>query len=473
MIRPPTYVYTDEDEICRLAVAVNKKHSIGSCIAWNEVPYLQELLVRIDHFLRMFACVDPTNNTKMRYQKTMHNLQHQLHNIRRFGPVQCSKVHCWAFGSSVCSMDNDDADLDVCIDGQIENAPSNTFDDDYTGQRQLSAAARFSKQKFLHVLADRLIDDGIAEDLERVMHARVPVFNYIDTETKVKCDLVVGGPEMRLKSTILGLLSKMDWRFSALVKLVKSWANANKLVDAPSGMLNSYSLKLLVLFFLQTRPTPVLPVLCELLPTGTDKPLGASVRLGDRFATESAARFSNLVVDGILQWQNVHEERNKESLAELLLGFFTFLRVLLRTSGELSQHISVDNVLQSLRVDTWSGCLKHEKYVGDKAYHLWVDDPLESREDNAARSLSLAGFHEIERCLGQFLDKLRVTASQKISNADILIILHEIVPDLKSLRNKIMHLRLDQTPAQKVVRFVDNFPGHSSYCTGVEITHHI
>lgn len=60
---------------------------------------------------------------------------------------------------------------------------------------------------------------------------------------------------------------RIDDRFPALCLLVKHWAKRNKIGDAMNGFLNSYSIILLVIHFLQVAITPaILPNLQALYP---------------------------------------------------------------------------------------------------------------------------------------------------------------------------------------------------------------
>lgn len=60
---------------------------------------------------------------------------------------------------------------------------------------------------------------------------------------------------------------RVDDRFPALCLLIKHWAKRNSISDAMSGMLNSYSLILLVIHFLQVAIKPaILPNLQDCFP---------------------------------------------------------------------------------------------------------------------------------------------------------------------------------------------------------------
>lgn len=360
------------------------------------------------------------------YAQCLGSLQRVLDTMDTFGPVACSRLKAYAFGSTVCGMQNMASDLDICIDGKIESAPKNTWEE-YNHLNMLSSVVRFSKQKFLHELADLLIHKKVADEstLERVIHARIPVFNYIDRETGVKCDIIVGSETFRFKATILALLGSIDWRFLALVRLVKLWASHHKLLDASLGMLNSYSLKLLVLFHLQNRPIPVLPTLC--IGSGNERPIQNGPNRTDSHQ-ESTLRMLDYI-DGFkrksVAFQSNRNENlgdwNTESLSELFVSFMRFIADL----TSLEYIVGDVTLMQRLKVDAWDGSfLYSHKSDTERAYHLYIRDPFESKPDNAARSLSLAGEREIQAHSVSFCDAFTQTCGiENPTYNDILVLL--------------------------------------------------
>lgn len=342
--------------------------------------------------------------------KALANIQGVLAGIRRFGPVRCSGLEANFAGSSVSAMAVEGSDIDMCVEGTIVDAPYNTWEDGSGAPSfKLSGVVRFSKQKFLHVLADKLEESEIATNLERVMHARIPVFNYVDKMTGLHCDVIVGGPESRIKPTVLGLLGHVDWRFQCLVRLVKIWAKNFNLIDASCGFLNSYSLTLLVLFHLQTRPIQVLPSISSLV-ANAQRPLS-----GDSTNAEGCLRFCESLLEGIQRHLSAKNRRqNKETLCELFLSFVSFLHGILEAPKELAAElgISSSDVMQYLRIDTWNARFKYSRVAptNGHTYHLWVEDPLDSSPDNASRSLSLSGAEDLlsasKRAHSDFVEKV-------------------------------------------------------------------
>lgn len=376
------------------------------------------VLSMMDNLIYCLLMSETSRSMSESYADALERLQGVLRTMRRFGPVRCSRLSANAFGSTVCGMHILRSDLDVCIDGHIDYAPRNSWRGHEEGLppgNRLSEVVRFSRQKFLHELADLLIREGDADEqtLERIIHARVPVFNYVDRLTGVKCDIIVGGETFRFKATVLKILTDVDWRFAALTRLVKLFAAHHGLVDASMGMLNSYSLKLMVLFHLQNRRVPVLPKLS--LPEGPNwdarwRPIRND--LGEGFEHDIVCRermysyVSELRKHLASPEQQAATGMNQETLAELFISFIRFLKDL----TELERMVGDGTLFQKLKLDVWHGTFTYaEEQDSNRAYHLYVKDPFEEKPDNAARSLSLAGqwaIHEACDDVCQRLDRL-------------------------------------------------------------------
>jgi DNA polymerase sigma len=363
-----------------------------------------------EYLIYLFLTGQRKKSSPENQMKALLNLQGVLAGIRKYGPVRCSGLEANLAGSSVSAMAVEGSDIDMCVEGQIDDAPYNTWEDSSgTPSFKLSGVVRFSKQKFLHVLADRLEERKVAANLERIMHARIPVFNYVDKMTGLHCDVIVGGPESRIKPTVLGLLEKIDWRFQCLVRMVKIWAKNFNLIDASCGFLNSYSLTLLVLFHLQTRPVQVLPSISSLVKNAK-RPLS-----GDSTKAENCVHFCESLLEGIRRYiTNKKRPGNKETLCELFLSFVSFLHGVLEAPKEIAAELGVSSsdVMQYLRIDTWNGRFKYTREAprNGHTYHLWVEDPLDSSSDNASRSLSLSGAEDLllaaKRAHSDFLEKV-------------------------------------------------------------------
>jgi hypothetical protein len=233
----------------------------------------------------------------------------------------------------------------------------------------------------------------------------VPVFNYVDKRTGIKCDIIVGGETFRFKATVLKMLTDVDWRFAALTRLVKLFAAQHGLVDASMGMLNSYSLKLLVLFHLQNRRVPVLPKLA--LPDGPLwdarwRPIRNDLQRSEH--DSECRRRMYVYVSELKKHLESPEQRdalrkNDETLAELFVSFIRFLKDL----TELERMVGNGTLFQKMKLDVWHGTFTYAReHDTDRAYHVYLRDPFEETPDNAARSLSLAG----ERAIHEACDEV-------------------------------------------------------------------
>ena len=64
--------------------------------------------------------------------------------------------------------------------------------------------------------------------------------------TGLDCDVSIASTGAHFKSTVLRYLCGIDWRFGALVRLVKLWAGCYGMNDATAGTFNSFALTLMV-----------------------------------------------------------------------------------------------------------------------------------------------------------------------------------------------------------------------------------
>jgi hypothetical protein len=94
----------------------------------------------------------------------------------------------------------------------------------------------------------------ITQQVERVLHARVPLLKFACERTYMDCDLSIKGPDGLVKAAAVKALTACDPSFAALYRLVKLWATEHDINDAQQGTLNSTALMLLVVFYLQQPP---------------------------------------------------------------------------------------------------------------------------------------------------------------------------------------------------------------------------
>jgi len=140
---------------------------------------------------------------------------------------------------------------------------------------------------------------------------RVPILK-LDTPSRsrgfvFKFDLCVNRPLGVRNSQLIRAYSECDVRFRPLAYLLKQWTKAWKIYN-PSSIFTSYCVYLLLIFFLQTRPTSELP---NLQQSRTELKKEADIVLGyDCWFDHQLAA----------EWRS----QNSESLGELLVLFFVW-----------------------------------------------------------------------------------------------------------------------------------------------------
>ncbi|OCT85019.1 terminal uridylyltransferase 4 isoform X1 [Xenopus laevis] len=200
------------------------------------------------------------------------------------------------FGSSKNGFGFRDSDLDICmtLEGH-ENAKK---------------------------LNCKEIIDGLAKVLKRhpglrnilaITTAKVPIVKFEHKESGVEGDISLYNTLAQHNTRMLATYAAIDPRVKYLGYTVKFFAKRCDIGDASRGSLSSYAYILMVLYFLQQRNPPVIPVLQEIYD-GQETPQrmvdGWNAFFFDN-TEELRNRFPSL-------------GKNKESVGELWLGFLRF-----------------------------------------------------------------------------------------------------------------------------------------------------
>ncbi|XP_077988931.1 poly(A) RNA polymerase GLD2-like [Glandiceps talaboti] len=146
-----------------------------------------------------------------------------------------------------------------------------------------------------------------------VIRARVPILRFSDLRSGIDCDININNATGIRNTYLLQAYSKLDWRVSPLVMMIKHWASVHNINDASQSTLSSYTLALMVLNYLQVGCQPVvIPSLQELHP--------------EDFSSHSEVRYlftpNSLQKD--LPEHLQYTSQNTQSLGELLKGFFHY-----------------------------------------------------------------------------------------------------------------------------------------------------
>ncbi|KAF8065753.1 HESO1 [Scenedesmus sp. PABB004] len=288
-----------------------------------------------------------------------------------------------AFGSFRAGLHLPGSDLDFAVTGWVPAAPPQGPDEPPPPPLELHEWSPHEQCCLLEDLADALEARGLVDgQVERILHARVPVLKAVHARTRLACDFSISRPECAFKAEMQKLLGSLDRRYAELYRLVKTWAAAHGLNDAASGTLNSWSLGLLVAFYLQCGETPaLLPPVWELLER--QAPSMRAPRVLQRPGVTCAAlkRLLDLATIGAGAYLGKRARlsaggENPKTLAELLLGFFGFCGAQMAawTAGQ-----------EGTRASAWWGRWVSAPW-GAKRYIFSIEDPFNA-VDNTARSV--------------------------------------------------------------------------------------
>eukprot|EP00803_Ostreobium_quekettii_P006500 evm.model.scf_2042.1 EVM.evm.TU.scf_2042.1 scf_2042:14397-18281(-) len=305
-----------------------------------------------------------------------------------------------AFGSSVMGISSRGGDLDISVEGSLQDARVSRSGHLTDADRRFRGDLLGEVHQTLQ--AGRHFRPGKSTQLIRT--AKVPVSKFVEAETGIHCDLSIGNSIGVFKSLILGEVLGVDRRVRDLVVMVKKWAKANEVNDPSMGTFNSYCLTLLVISFVQTRTPPLLPPFRDLFPDlrATISQHGAST--GGPSLLSEIERFKEMA----RAWGARNDrERNQQTLFELLLEFLASFS-LLAAHSQLMHYTAEGRLGSGLRptASPWEGGFTSVRWDGRaiKKYHFFVEDPFEA-QDNCARTLATQDWWFVCKLLQQIAEE--------------------------------------------------------------------
>lgn len=154
-------------------------------------------------------------------------------------------------------------------------------------------------QKQAWITKLRLVQSLVERDrfgtVQLVTAARVPVAKVLCSAGDELCDISVNNVAALENSRFVGTLAKLDPRIPTLGRFIKHWASQRRINNRSEGTMSTYTLILQLYYFLQTRETPILPRVCDLL---TDSAVAAReefLAAGERAAAATAAGGAEIV----------------------------------------------------------------------------------------------------------------------------------------------------------------------------------
>ncbi|XP_037981771.1 poly(A) RNA polymerase GLD2 isoform X1 [Motacilla alba alba] len=157
-------------------------------------------------------------------------------------------------------------------------------------------------------LVQKLFSTKLSSYIERpqLIRAKVPIVKFRDKVSNVDFDLNVNNVIGIRNTFLLRSYAFIENRVRPLVLVIKKWASFHDINDASRGTLNSYSLVLMVLHYLQTLPEPILPSLQKNYPECFDPTMQL------HFVHQAPRTIPPYI------------SKNGSSLGDLLIGFFKY-----------------------------------------------------------------------------------------------------------------------------------------------------
>ncbi|KAM5191607.1 terminal uridylyltransferase 7 [Mantella aurantiaca] len=200
------------------------------------------------------------------------------------------------FGSSKNGFGFIESDLDICL----------TFDG-------LETAEDLDSIKTIEELARHLRKHQGLRNILPITTAKVPIVKFYHVRSGLEGDISLYNTLALHNTMLLALYAAIDPRVKHLCYIMKVFTKVCDIGDASRGSLSSYAYTLMVLYFLQQRDPPVIPVLQEIY-LGAHKPEtlvdGWNVYFFDK-------------LDGLPKYWPDYG-KNKESAGELWLGLLRF-----------------------------------------------------------------------------------------------------------------------------------------------------
>ncbi|XP_076010555.1 terminal uridylyltransferase 4 [Genypterus blacodes] len=205
------------------------------------------------------------------------------------------KAQLCLFGSSKNGFGFRDSDLDICM----------TLEGHET-------AERLNCKEIIEGLAKVLKKHAGLRNILPITTAKVPIVKFEHKQSGLEGDISLYNTLAQHNTRMLATYAALDPRVQLLGYTMKVFAKRCDIGDASRGSLSSYAYILMVLYFLQQRQQPVIPVLQEIFD-------GSSVpqRMVDGW--------NAFFCDDLEELRRLSEQQqNTESVGELWLGLLRF-----------------------------------------------------------------------------------------------------------------------------------------------------
>ncbi|XP_051518860.1 terminal uridylyltransferase 4-like [Myxocyprinus asiaticus] len=206
------------------------------------------------------------------------------------------KAQLCLFGSSKNGFGFRDSDLDICMTLEGHDTAEN-----------------LNCKEIIEGLAKVLKKHTGLRNILPITTAKVPIVKFEHRQSGLEGDISLYNTLAQHNTRMLATYAAIDPRVQYLGYTMKVFAKRCDIGDASRGSLSSYAYILMVLYFLQQRQPPVIPVLQEIFDGNT---------VPQRMVDGWNAFFFNDLDE---MWRRLPElHQNKETVGELWLGLLRF-----------------------------------------------------------------------------------------------------------------------------------------------------
>uniref|UniRef100_A0A0N4ZTY5 PAP-associated domain-containing protein n=1 Tax=Parastrongyloides trichosuri TaxID=131310 RepID=A0A0N4ZTY5_PARTI len=291
----------------------------------------------------------------------------KCHVVRIIGNI-LKKIKCNSFifmtGSTITFLGDDNADVDLCW--VIPGYGINNLDIDHLGQRMKII---FVLKEASNYLKNKLHGYNCLKNIQ-VIESTVPILQikFLYNNLLIEMDISVNNLPGIMNSKLLHYYHRHDIRFAQLVTFFKKFCKQSGYKNAFNNCLNSYSISLMVLHFLQiVVEPPILPNLQKLRP--------------DIFGTFELIWFPYFQK---IKLPKYNVKKNETPVSELYLQFLKYFGTF--NSKCLGISISKNCILPRKKFEKNKTCKP-----------LFIEEPYE--ENNTARSLTQDNWTIIQKNL--------------------------------------------------------------------------
>ncbi|XP_006824330.1 terminal uridylyltransferase 4-like [Saccoglossus kowalevskii] len=266
----------------------------------DKTPVLQALpRMMPDFILRLNKLCLEMPGTHAPSDREVQNRNNVLRDLERYIRTQFDDdAQLCLFGSSINCFGFKQSDLDICMTFRGVD----TTEDLETPVPEI-----------IESLAAKLKRYNAVYNVIPIPTAKVPIVKFVHRRTQLEADISLYNTLAQHNTRMLAAYANIDVRVQQLGYTIKVFAKRCDIGDASRGSLSSYAYILMMLYFLQQRKPPVIPVLQELYK-GETKP--------------------ETLVDGCNAWfyddiKNLNKVwpeygTNTESVGELWIGLLRF-----------------------------------------------------------------------------------------------------------------------------------------------------